>query len=101
MRDDRFITEEAARWAVESWALALGVVSKAELSERAGSGRSIKQDSHRNEPGVDVEPIPNNGDTWPKSGLTKYEPRPITDAFEDGSERKDPRPRDEHEGQVP
>ncbi len=32
LREDRLLTEEAARWVVESWAFALGVVEEAELS---------------------------------------------------------------------
>src|SRR5260370_4114168 len=33
LQDDQALTEEAARWAVETWALALGVAAAADLSE--------------------------------------------------------------------
>src|SRR5215213_1609013 len=34
LEDQLAVTEEAARWAVDSWALALGVVTDAEVAER-------------------------------------------------------------------
>src|SRR5215210_6693636 len=33
LHDDLAMTEESARWAVESWALALGVISAAEITK--------------------------------------------------------------------
>jgi len=35
LEDHLALTAEAARWAVDSWALALGIISDAELEERA------------------------------------------------------------------
>jgi hypothetical protein len=40
LEEHQALTEEAARWAVDSWALALGIISDAELDERARRRRS-------------------------------------------------------------
>jgi len=39
-----FFTEPAARWGVESWALALGIISEADISRRAPESTQINND---------------------------------------------------------
>jgi hypothetical protein len=55
LRDNLAYTPEAARWAVETWALALGTISEAELRERerAEAAKSAQSDAPR--PAQDAE----------------------------------------------
>lgn len=43
LEDQLALTEEAARWAVDSWALALGVVTEAEVAEREEKAERAKK----------------------------------------------------------
>jgi hypothetical protein len=56
LRDNLAYTHEAARWGVETWALALGIISEAELRERerAEAAESAQRAAPR--PAQDAEP---------------------------------------------
>ncbi|HYO98872.1 MAG TPA: hypothetical protein VER76_01515 [Pyrinomonadaceae bacterium] len=56
LRDNLAYTPEAARWGVETWAVALGIISEAELRERARAeaAESAERDAAR--PAQDAEP---------------------------------------------
>lgn len=56
LRDNLAYTPEAARWGVETWAVALGIISEAELRERerAEAAQSAQSDAPR--PVQDAEP---------------------------------------------
>src|SRR5918998_3222507 len=44
LEDQLALTPEAARWAVDSWALALGVVTEAEVKEREEREKQAQKD---------------------------------------------------------
>ncbi|HLL72500.1 MAG TPA: hypothetical protein VK363_13745 [Pyrinomonadaceae bacterium] len=56
LRDNLAYTPEAARWGVETWALALGIISEAELRERARAEAAESAERDATRPAQDAEP---------------------------------------------
>jgi hypothetical protein len=56
LRDNLAYTPEAARWGVETWALALGIISEAELRERARAEAAESAQRAAPQPAQDAEP---------------------------------------------
>lgn len=59
LREDRAFSEEAPQWAVESWALAPGVISLAAI-DHPGRGRTPAQDRKKAARPQPIEPIARN-----------------------------------------
>lgn len=75
LRDNLAYTPEAASWAVETWALALGILSEAEL--QASTRKKSAEANQKN-----TQPQPQRGTTyapqWPPSPTPKASPSPST-----------------------
>ncbi|HEY0099723.1 MAG TPA: hypothetical protein VGB76_12300 [Pyrinomonadaceae bacterium] len=81
LRDNLAYTPEAARWGVETWAVALGILSEAELQERARRESSEAERSNA-QPPVEKPKLPTanppsvNQSTPPMQRGTTYAPSP-------------------------
>lgn len=65
LRDNLAYTPEAARWGVETWAFALGIISEAELRERAESNEQERSDApslaqETRPPATEPSPVPSS-----------------------------------------
>ncbi len=58
LQDQLAYTEDAARWAVDSWALALGVISSAEAEARAKAAASNREQAQPRNPTPSNNPLP-------------------------------------------
>ncbi|MCA1556319.1 MAG: hypothetical protein LC747_06475 [Acidobacteria bacterium] len=81
LRDNLAYTPEAARWGVETWAVALGILSEAELEERARTeaaeaGRSNAQPTVQDPKPPSAKPASTSSQTpQPKRGTTYTPPQ--------------------------
>lgn len=74
LEDQLALTEEAARWAVDSWALALGVITDAEFEEiKAKQTQALSPPKTNASTGLDIE---DDGGT--KSSTAQAKPQPST-----------------------
>lgn len=88
LRDNLAYTTEAARWGVETWAFALGLVSEAELRERAqaeaaeqrrGGAPASEQDARPPAAGRSIPPPPQPPQATPAVGA-RQQPSPAAKA---------------------